>query len=121
MSETENAISEFASPGEMLGEALAERVISVKEFARASHIPERELRGLMGRKPWKLSRKTARKLQATLGIPDHLWLQMERMYRMEQRVSAKIAALLEVPYSYDFTPEAKEAGLKPSGDFVIHD
>jgi len=77
-------ISDLASPGDLLSEALDERGMSAADLARRTGRSEKHISELLHAKT-TLSLNVALELEQVLGIPARLWQSLEFNYRSELR------------------------------------
>ena len=70
-------------PGKMLLDTIKALSISLDELARRTDLPTQELTSIIEGKK-EITAGTAIKLEAVLGTPAHIWLNLERGYRLNR-------------------------------------
>ena len=71
-------------PGKMLLDTIKALSISLDELARRMDLPTQELTSIIEGKK-EITAGTAAQLEAVLGTPAHIWLNLERDYRLNRR------------------------------------
>lgn len=67
-------------PGEYLGEVLGALGITKDEFAKCMEWPSSKLRRIL-KGADAIDEETALRLQKMLGVPGHIWLDLDREYQ----------------------------------------
>jgi len=70
-------------PGKMLLDTIKALSISLDELARRMDLPTQELTSIIEGKK-EITAGTAIKLEDVLGTPAHIWLNLERGYRLNR-------------------------------------
>ncbi|MCC8115150.1 MAG: HigA family addiction module antidote protein [Bacteroidales bacterium] len=100
MDNTEEKIpSHLTHPGEVLWEELKERKIKQKDFARQIALPLTYLREIIRGKR-DINEPIAYKIEAALGVPYYIWLNLQNSYtynklQLQKRREAEKARLLD--------------------------
>jgi len=90
-------------PGEYLAEEIEARGISQKELARRMGRPLNAINEIINGKK-AITAETALELEKALGVPAHVWVNLQGQYELTQaRLAAEGGRRRAVPAGFDFT------------------